>query len=160
MRIFFSPGIPNNSIAETGSSTPVGDSGAIEVKNLRILYADDYAFARKTNSRFLLEHYGDLGIDVKVEVASDGQEALNKLRAGKFDILISDIQMPVMNGLELAAIIKKEQPLLPVILVTANNITVNELQRQLPSGVDRVLDRMDFVKGIPGAIDTLVIKKD
>jgi len=54
----------------------------------------------------------------KVDVALSGEEALNKVRANGFDVVITDWKMPQIDGLELARRIKKENPDIAVILIT------------------------------------------
>ncbi len=54
-----------------------------------------------------------------VECAADGEEGLEYLRAGGFDVVISDIMMPVMNGLEFLTAIRSKKIDVPVILLTA-----------------------------------------
>lgn len=53
-----------------------------------------------------------------VGIAADGAVALELLRELKPDVLLTDIEMPVMSGLELAAVVKKELPDTSVIIVT------------------------------------------
>ena len=65
-------------------------------KNLRFLVVDDFATMRRI-VRNLLQ---DLGYS-NIEEAEDGQDALNKLRAGEFDFVVSDWNMPNLDGLEL-----------------------------------------------------------
>jgi len=85
-------------------------------KNLRFLVVDDFATMRRI-VRNLLK---DLGFN-NVEEAEDGQDALTKLRASTFDFIISDWNMPHMDGLELLAEVRKDAALkaTPVLMVTA-----------------------------------------
>lgn len=85
-------------------------------KNLRFLVVDDFATMRRI-VRNLLK---DLGFN-NVEEAEDGQDALNKLRESKFDFVVSDWNMPNMDGLQLLSEIRKDPALgqLPVLMVTA-----------------------------------------
>lgn len=85
-------------------------------KNLRFLVVDDFATMRRI-VRNLLK---DLDFN-HVEEAEDGQEALEKLRAGSFDFVISDWNMPNLDGLQLLTEIRKDPNLssLPVLMVTA-----------------------------------------
>ncbi len=53
-----------------------------------------------------------------VDVASSGEEALNKVKANGFDVVITDWKMPEIDGLELARRIKRENPNIAVILIT------------------------------------------
>ena len=54
-----------------------------------------------------------------VEVKDNGEDALAAMRSGSFDMLITDINMPKMNGIELLYKSKEEFPAIPVIFVTA-----------------------------------------
>ncbi len=85
-------------------------------KNLRFLVVDDFATMRRI-VRNLLK---DLGF-VNVEEAEDGQDALTRLRESTFDFVITDWNMPNMDGLELLSEIRKDGTLgkLPVLMVTA-----------------------------------------
>ena len=84
--------------------------------DLRFLVVDDFSTMRRIVCNLLKES----GF-VEVEEAEDGSAALHKLRAGKFDFVVSDINMPVMNGFELLAAVKADASLkhLPVLMVTA-----------------------------------------
>ncbi|RQO80482.1 chemotaxis response regulator CheY [Acidovorax sp. FJL06] len=83
---------------------------------LRFLIVDDFSTMRRI-VRNLLKESGFSDADE----AEDGVAALNKLRNGKFDFVVTDINMPNMNGFQLLAEIKKDDKLkhLPVLMVTA-----------------------------------------
>jgi two-component system, chemotaxis family, sensor kinase CheA len=80
-----------------------------------ILVAEDSIITR-TLLRNVLEA---AGFDVRVAI--DGLDALTQLRAQEFDLVVSDVEMPRMNGFELIAKIRSDKKLaeLPVVLVTA-----------------------------------------
>ncbi|MDB5850990.1 MAG: two-component system response regulator [Rhodoferax sp.] len=84
--------------------------------DLRFLIVDDFSTMRRIVRNLLKESgYAD------AEEAEDGVAALNKLRNGRFDFVVSDINMPNMNGFELLTQIKSDEKLkhLPVLMVTA-----------------------------------------
>src|SRR2546423_13781417 len=54
-----------------------------------------------------------------VEVASNGKDALEMFEHGKFDLIITDFEMPRMKGDELAAAIKARAPNQPIVMITA-----------------------------------------
>ncbi|APW36631.1 two-component system response regulator [Rhodoferax koreense] len=84
--------------------------------DLRFLIVDDFSTMRRIVRNLLKESgYTD------AEEAEDGVVALNKLRNGRFDFVVSDINMPNMNGFELLTQIKADEKLkhLPVLMVTA-----------------------------------------
>lgn len=84
--------------------------------NLRFLVVDDFATMRRI-VRGLLKEIGCSAC----EEAEDGQAALNMLRAGAFDFVVSDINMPNMSGFDLLRAIKADPTLkhIPVLMVTA-----------------------------------------
>ena len=51
--------------------------------------------------------------------AKDGEEALSRLRNEKFDLVITDLRMPNLGGMDLLKSIKEENPSLPVVVITA-----------------------------------------
>ena len=83
-------------------------------KRIRVLVVDDSAFMRVAIRKMMEE---DPTIEV-VDVARNGQEALEKIRALKPDLVTMDIEMPVMTGLEALERIMKEMPL-PVIMISS-----------------------------------------
>ena len=80
----------------------------------RALVVDDDAGVRYT----LAEIFGDAGLEV--ELAEHGLRALQFTRASRFDLVITDLRMSPMDGLELLRVLRDEQPRLKVILVTAH----------------------------------------
>lgn len=85
-------------------------------KNMRFLVVDDFNTMRRIVRNLLKE----LGFN-NVEEAEDGVDALAKLRTGGFDFVISDWNMPNMDGLQLLQTIRADGTLgkLPVLMVTA-----------------------------------------
>ncbi len=81
-----------------------------------LLFVDDNEEMRN----FLSEQ---LSKSFVVETAADGKEALEKLDGGKFDIIVTDIMMPEMDGYELCRTIKENPDLshIPVVFLTAKN---------------------------------------
>ena len=83
---------------------------------LNFLIVDDFSTMRRIVRSLLRE----LGYD-NAQGAEDGAVALGMLRVEKFDFVVCDINMPVMNGFELLAAIKSDPRLkhLPVLMVTS-----------------------------------------
>jgi len=78
----------------------------------RILIAEDEEALRG----FVRRALADVGHDVTV--ASDGAEALDLLGRGKFDLLLADIKMPLMDGIALALAAARDYPDLVILLMT------------------------------------------
>ena len=86
-----------------------------ETRSSAILIAEDSITAR-TLLKSILESAGYV-----VKATVDGVEALTELRAGRYDLLVSDVEMPRMGGFELTAKVREDKKLseLPVVLVTS-----------------------------------------
>jgi two-component system chemotaxis response regulator CheY len=84
--------------------------------DMKFLIVDDFSTMRRI-VRGLLKEIGY----VNAEEAEDGAVALGMLKSAKFDFVVSDINMPNMNGFELLAQVKKDESLkhIPVLMVTA-----------------------------------------
>ncbi|MFN3296152.1 chemotaxis response regulator CheY [Caldimonas sp.] len=84
--------------------------------DLKFLIVDDFSTMRRIVRGLLKE----IGYN-NAEEAEDGAVALQMLHNGHFDFVVSDINMPNMNGFELLSAIKKDDKLkhLPVLMVTA-----------------------------------------
>jgi two-component system, chemotaxis family, chemotaxis protein CheY len=84
--------------------------------DLKFLIVDDFSTMRRIVRGLLKE----MGCN-NAEEAEDGAVALNMLKNGRFDFVVSDINMPNMNGFDLLAAIKRDDGLkhLPVLMVTA-----------------------------------------
>lgn len=84
--------------------------------DMKFLIVDDFSTMRRI-IRNLLKEIGYTNADE----AEDGTAALSKLKGGNFDFVVSDINMPNMNGFELLTSIREDAELkhLPVLMVTA-----------------------------------------
>ena len=84
--------------------------------DMKFLIVDDFSTMRRI-VRGLLKEMGCNNADE----AEDGAVALNMLKTSKYDFVVSDINMPNMNGFELLSEVKKDESLkhLPVLMVTA-----------------------------------------
>jgi CheY-like chemotaxis protein len=81
----------------------------------RILVVED-AFSTRELEKTILENHGYL-----VDTAVDGLDALNRMTEKKYDLIVSDIEMPRMDGFELCSTLKKNEGLkeIPFVMVTA-----------------------------------------
>ena len=108
---------------------------APESHTLNILVADDNGTNRKIVSKML-----ELG-GYKVELAEDGEQALEMLENTRYDLMILDLNMPVFGGLEVMKIHQassRQNPRTPVAILTAN-ATVEAIRECEEAGVDAYL---------------------
>ena len=95
-------------------SKKFGSSNTGKAISVRVLLVDDETAIQKVVAKFLSRK------GFVVTLAGDGREALAAFIEETFDIVLTDFNMPVMDGLSLAARIKKRSPDTPIILMTAN----------------------------------------
>ena len=90
--------------------------------SIKVLIVDDFAASRKV----LVITLEQLGFD-NIEEVSDGNSALVRLKSGLFDLVITDMDMPKMSGLELLKQIRYDPNLkqIPVLMVTENGMQEN-----------------------------------
>lgn len=102
-----------------------------KLRGKRVLLAEDTAFFRTVESTYLRQ----IGCDV--ETAVDGEQAWTKLSEGNFDLLVTDIQMPLLDGLGLTARVRASQKYKEMPIVALTSLT-NESDRRriLDAGVD------------------------
>jgi signal transduction histidine kinase/ActR/RegA family two-component response regulator len=106
-----------------------GDDG-----DLRLLAAEDNA----TNRQVLQAVMDSLGIDI--DIVPDGQEAVDAWKVGGYDLILMDIQMPVMDGIAAAREIRKLEASegrrrTPIVALTANALT-HQIEEYLAAGMD------------------------
>jgi CheY-like chemotaxis protein len=100
----------------------------------RILVADDKKALREAVAGYLRSR------DMEVELASDGEEALQKATSSHFDVVLSDIRMPRKNGYEVFSGVRRVSPDTKVILMTAFGYDPDHaLVRSTREGLTKVL---------------------
>ncbi len=114
-----------------GQALRAARPAAHEPRGQTVLIADDEEPVRRVASRLLARN----GYDVLE--ASDGAEALRMLAAGDraVDLLVTDIIMPEMGGLELARRVAVDFPALPILLISGYSDN-QELGQPIPAGLD------------------------
>ena len=133
---------------QKGSSAAVSQETERTKAKSKLLLVEDSIIIR-TQMKRLLE-----GADYDVTIAVDGLEGFNKLRAGNFDAVVSDVEMPNLNGLDLTAKIRQYQEYseLPIILVTTLASDADK-RRGAQAGANAYLTKGDFDQKI--LIETL-----
>ncbi|MFN8501097.1 MAG: response regulator [Kouleothrix sp.] len=116
---------------------PAAKSGQPRLPQLvqpgHILFVESEAMIRDATSR-LLSRWGH-----KVEAAENGAEALARFLPDTFDLVISDLGMPDMNGWELLAQIKARDPRVPTVLITGWAASWPKTRRA--AGADFVIEK-------------------
>jgi PAS domain S-box-containing protein len=119
---------PRASVPRPASAQPTGETAP-----LRILVVEDNPVNRLLATRLVEKQ------NHTVTAATNGREALERLEAETFDCVLMDVQMPVMDGLEATAAIRRKERdtggFLPVIAMTAHAMA-GDLERCLAAGMD------------------------
>ena len=103
-----------------------------ELKRLTLLYVEDEEVTRNTFLRSLNRMFG------KVLTAKDGLEGLEVFKQEKIDLILTDINMPKMTGLELAIEVKAIRKNIPIIILSAYNDS-NFLMQTIEVGINYYL---------------------
>lgn len=120
-----------------------------------ILVVDDLVTDRLLAGGLLQKHGG-----WNVIFAVNGQDALQQLELHLPDIVLTDMMMPIMNGLELAEAVKREFPLIPVILMTSKgseDVAVQALKRGASNYVSKRRLNQDLAEIVE---QVLLVSKD
>jgi two-component system, chemotaxis family, sensor histidine kinase and response regulator WspE len=116
-----------------------GEAGKTSQSRRRVLVVDDSLTVRELE-RKLLDSAG-----YEVVIAVDGMDGWNAVRAGNFDLVVTDIDMPRMDGIELVKLIKDDAKLgkLPVMIVSYKD-REEDRRRGLEAGADYYLTKGSF----------------
>lgn len=128
---------PQNSPSEFHSNGP-GEKVRKELNECNILLVEDNLINQEITSHVLKPFVKNL------DTASNGQEALDKLRASKYDLILLDVQMPEMDGITLAMTIRGMEKgkgiHVPIIAITAEAM-IGDRERCLSAGMDEYLSK-------------------
>ncbi len=115
----------------------VGTRAVPDGAPLRILLVEDNPVNQRVATR-MLERMGH-----RVDLAANGRQALDALAAKAYDLVFSDIQMPEMDGYELAAALRATEPpgrRLPIVAMTAHALS-EDRERCLAAGMDDYISK-------------------
>jgi len=133
-------------VAEPAQSSEDGD--------LRLLAAED----NPTNQQVLAAVLGSLGIEV--HIVPDGKEAVEAWRTGSYDLILMDIQMPVMDGITAASTIREQEKVsgrrrTPIVALTANALS-HQVEEYLAVGMDAHVAKPIEIAKLYDAISTVL----
>jgi signal transduction histidine kinase len=129
-----------------------------ELKNLKILVAEDNAINQRV-AKFVIKK-----LEHNVEIAENGEIAVEMYKEGNFDIIFMDIQMPVMDGMDATRKIRAiekdsnvEKPI-PIIAMTANTMK-GDREKFLDSGMNDYIGKPFKVKELSEVIFRMIHNK-
>lgn len=133
--------------------TPRQKAGCAEpgkAMGVRILLVDDHPVVRQ-GLRTLLAGRSELEV---VDEASDGLEAVEKVGSSQPDVVVLDITMPRMNGIEACRIIKQKNPKLEVLFVTQHD-SPQMLREALAAGARGYVVKSNLARDLVEAVEAV-----
>lgn len=130
---------------------PQRDVVATEIMPVRILIADDHEIFRR-GLRSLLESHSAWEVCGE---ATDGQEAVDRARELNPDIVVLDITMPRLNGLEAAQLIRNEAPHSKMVILSQHEPSLMR-QAALSAGASAYVTKSEVSRELMAAIESLI----
>ena len=130
----------------------------------KVLIVDDSPVDRRLAGKLLeLRANSQSPTGISVAYASNGKEALESLSRETADAVLTDLQMPEMNGLDLVIQIRARFPLVPIVLMTAHGseeLAVRALQSGAASYVPKRELSRDLLETVEGVIEMASTRRD
>jgi len=114
---------------------------------MSILIAEDNLINQKLASHILTK------LGYQVDIANNGREAVDAVMAKKYDVILMDVQMPEMDGLEATRFIRSNVKLQPIIIATTANAMSDDRQICLNAGMDDYLAKPMKLQDIMGVLE-------
>ena len=143
---------PDEAVTPKDDVLQTDRAGRDEQSALRVLIAEDNAM------NLLLVQKMVEKIDAQIEDATNGKEAIDAVRAGDFDVVLMDVQMPEMDGIEATKYIREHVEKarnLPIIAVTANAMD-GDREKYFAAGMNGYVSKPINRQKLLGEIDRLV----
>lgn len=126
-------------------------------RDLTLLFVEDNIEARKMTASILKEFFHTI-----IE-AEDGIDGIDKFKKNKIDIVITDINMPNMNGLELIRQIKQINKKIPVILLSAHSDTkyfLDAIEQNVDGYILKPIEVDQLISVIKKSVDKIITKRE
>jgi CheY-like chemotaxis protein len=105
-----------DALTNRADETQARDSRASDPVPMKILYVEDNDLVREVTAELLAQE------DRQIVACADAEEALRKFGENSFDVVITDVSLPVMSGIELARSILTIKPHLPLIIASGYSL--------------------------------------
>ena len=156
-----SPPAPDSVVEAAAPQAPPGGYdayGTFDAPPLRVLLAEDHP-TNQTVVRLILEPH-----NVDLTIVSDGLEALERYRSGAFDLILVDMRMPGLSGLELTSAVRSMEfegvtPRTPIIVVSAEALAEHR-EAALAAGADHYVAKPFTPESLLEAMDIVLSSAD
>lgn len=122
------------------------------LRTLNVLCVEDVDFARESLTYYLKRRCG------RVDMAHNGQAGLEMFRSNAYDVVLTDVLMPVMDGLEMAQQIKAIDKNMPVLVLTAHSDEETR-NKALAIGVEGFISKPFFPEKVAEEIHRCMVAR-
>ena len=126
-------------------------------ETIKVLYVEDDEFAQKETKELLLNFFKD------IDTAGDGLEGLEKFKSKRHDIVITDINMPKMDGLEMIKRIKEIDKRVPILIITAFNnfeYLVESIKVGVYGYILKPIDINQLMESVYRVVERIILRKE
>ena len=126
-------------------------------QRLRLLFVEDDDTSRELMQMILEEYFSE------IVVAKDGEDGLKKFHEGRIDLILTDINMPKMNGFEMIEQIRAINREIPVLILSANSDTehlVHAIELNISGYVLKPINVAQMERELQKIIQTLALKEE
>lgn len=126
-------------------------------KDISVLYVEDNEQSRENTLDLLNDFFA------QVHVATNGKEGLDLFSQHNIDVVITDLNMPVMNGLEMIENIRKVDDEVQIVIISAHN-ELNYIFKAILIGLDsfilKPIEMHQFLQSINKAVEKIILKRE
>lgn len=125
-------------------------------KGISVLYVEDEDLIRKEVNNFLVKFFDT------IETACNGEEGLEKFKQKKYDLVITDIRMPKLNGLQMTNEIKKLDKKTKIIITSAyddKKLLLNAIEIDVEHYIVKPFDYSNFIVTLYKTVDLISLEK-
>ncbi|PHQ65200.1 MAG: REC domain-containing phosphodiesterase [Sulfurimonas sp.] len=125
--------------------------------DLNILYVEDNDEARKFTMEMLNRFFNS------ITFATNGKDGLEKFKEGNFDLILTDINMPIINGLEMAKEIKSINKSIPILILSAHNeekYLISSIQIGIDGFLLKPLEINQFTDTLLKSVEKIHLQKE
>jgi CheY-like chemotaxis protein len=133
---------------------PAAEASPAVVRGAHILVAEDNLLNQKVVTHMLTR------LGHSVQIVSDGRQAVDAARRGRYDVILMDCQMPEMSGYDAARVIRRHggsAAWLPIIALTANAMSTDR-QRCIDAGMDDYITKPVNIATLAKVLDKWLLR--
>ncbi len=128
----------------------------LKTQDLSLLYVEDNGVTRESTLEVFKEFFGE------ITLANNGKEGFEQFQNHNFDLIITDIKMPIMDGLEMSGKIRGLNKEIPILVLSAHDegeLFYKSIHLQITGYIFKPLDINQFVNTLSSIVSNILLKK-